>query len=121
MVDRRTSMARVGWAIGALLIAVAPHLPRMPAWVSLLTVACLAWCVTAAARGWNMMWRWLRMIVAGLVFIGVYITYGTINGIEAGSALLVVMMDMKVLETARRRDFQVLMPMLQVLSRKRLL
>jgi transglutaminase-like putative cysteine protease len=102
-------MARVSWAVGALLVSTAPHLPRMPAWVSLLTVACLAWRVAAAARGWNMIWRWLRMIVAGAVFIGVYVTYGTINGIEAGSALLVVMMDMKVLETARRRDFQVLM------------
>jgi transglutaminase-like putative cysteine protease len=102
-------MERVGWAVGALLVSTAPHLPRMPAWVSLLTVACLAWRIAAAARGWNMIWRWLRMIVAGTVFFGVYVTYGTINGIEAGSALLVVMMDMKVLETARRRDFQVLM------------
>lgn len=109
MADRQSDMARVGWAIGALLVSTAPHLPRMPAWVSLLTVACLAWRVAAAARGWNMMWRWLRMIIAGVVFIGVYVTYGTINGVEAGSALLVVMMDMKVLETARRRDFQVLM------------
>ncbi len=109
MPDRQASMARVGWAVGALLVSTAPHLPRMPAWVSLLTVACLAWRIAAAARGWNMIWRWLRMIVAGTVFFGVYVTYGTINGIEAGSALLVVMMDMKVLETARRRDFQVLM------------
>jgi transglutaminase-like putative cysteine protease len=109
MADRQASMSRVGWAIAALLVSAVPHLPRMPAWVSLLTVACLAWRVLAVARSWNIMWRWLRMILAGVVFIGVYVTYGTINGIEAGSALLIVMMNMKVLETARRRDFQVLM------------
>ncbi len=102
-------LTRLGWSAAAIVVSVGPHLPRMPVWVSLLTLACVAWRLAAALRGWPSAWRWLRMLLAGMVFVGVYMTYGTINGIEAGSALLVVMMNMKMLETARRRDFQVLM------------
>jgi len=81
----------------------------MPVWITILTVTAIAWRLTAAMRRWPPLWRWLRMILALVAFVGVYATYGTINGIEAGSALLIVMMDMKLLETSRKRDFQVLM------------
>ncbi len=109
MTRRPPSLNRVGWAIIALVIAVAPHLPRIPAWVIALTFVCMGWRLFAAARGWPEPMRILRLIMAVVAFAGVVASYGTINGVEAGSALLIVMMDMKLLETWRRRDFQVLM------------
>jgi len=101
-------LRRLGWTAAALSVSVAPHLPRMPAWVSLLTLACIGWRMLAAVRGWKAPWQLLRLLMAIAGFIAVVATYGTVNGIEAGSALLVVMMDMKLLETWRRRDYQVL-------------
>jgi len=101
-------LRRLGWTAAALSVSVAPHLPRMPAWVSLLTLACIGWRMLAAVRGWKAPWQLLRLLMAVGGFIAVVATYGTVNGIEAGSALLVVMMDMKLLETWRRRDYQVL-------------
>lgn len=92
-----------------MLLSVAPHLPRMPLWISLLTLACLSWRMAAAVRGWAAPWQWLRLLLALFGLAAVVGSYGTINGIEAGSALLVVMMDMKILETRQRRDYQVLM------------
>ena len=109
MISPSEHLIRLGWTSAALGISVAPHLPRMPAWVSLLTVACIGWRILAAVRGWKAPWQWLRLLLAGGGFVAVIASYGTVNGIEAGSALLVVMMDMKLLETWRRRDYQVLM------------
>lgn len=109
MINPGEHLRRLGWTAAALSVSVAPHLPRMPAWVSLLTLACIGWRMLAAVRGWKAPWQLLRLLMAVAGFIAVVGTYGTVNGIEAGSALLVVMMDMKLLETWRRRDYQVLM------------
>ncbi len=109
MAETSATVTRLYWAAGALALSALPHLPRMPIWVTGLTLAAIVWRLLAAMRRWAPVWRWLRLLLALLVFLGVYATYGTINGIEAGSALLIVMMDMKLLETSRKRDFQVLM------------
>ncbi len=109
MADRARQLVQVGWSVAAMTASVLPHLPRLPVWITTITIGCIAWRLTAAIRGWRPPWRWLRMILALGVFVAVYFTYGTVNGIEAGSGLLIVMMDMKLLETYRRRDFQVLM------------
>lgn len=109
MTERPPDFARMGWATGALLLSVAPHLPRIPAWVTVLTIVCMGWRLAAARQGWPEPMRLLRLAMAATAFGGVLASYGTINGVEAGSALLIVMMDMKLLETWRRRDFQVLM------------
>jgi transglutaminase-like putative cysteine protease len=109
VIDRRARLIQLGWCIAAVSVSVGPHLSRMPVWINGLTAACIAWRLLAALRGWKPLWRWLRILLAVAVFFAVYATYGTVNGIEAGSALLIVMMDMKLLETNRKRDFQVLM------------
>ena len=43
----------LGWVLGALAVAVAPHLPYLPAWVSLLLLAVGAWRWGAGLRGWT--------------------------------------------------------------------
>ena len=87
---RPPSLNRVGWAIIALVVAVAPHLPRIPAWVIALTFVCMGWRLLAASRGWPEPMRVLRLIMAIVALAGVVASYGTINGVEAGSALLIV-------------------------------
>jgi transglutaminase-like putative cysteine protease len=108
-VAARHEFTRLVWANGALLICLLPHIPRLPVWISLLTAACMGWRLAAALYRWRPPSRGLRIVLATGGFAGVIASYGTVNGVEAGSALLVVMMDMKLLETWRRRDYQVLM------------
>ena len=100
---------RLVWATAALLVCLLPHLPRLPVWINLLTAACMGWRLLAALQKRRPPGRGARIVLAAAGFAGVIASYGTVNGVEAGSALLVVMMDMKLLETWRRRDFQVLM------------
>jgi transglutaminase-like putative cysteine protease len=98
----------LAWVLTALGVAVAPHVPKMPAWVTLLLVAIAAWRWAADLRGWRLPPQWLRVIVVVAMATAVLGTYRTLNGIEAGTAFLVLMAAMKLLETRAARDLTVL-------------
>jgi transglutaminase-like putative cysteine protease len=92
------------WVLAALLMAVAPHALRVPLPVTSFFGALLAWRYLVVAYEPLMPPRWLR---GALTFAGialVYNAYGTIVGRDAGVALLITMLGIKLLETTRRRD-----------------
>lgn len=99
---------RLGWMLGALALALAPAVPRLPLWITAVFLGAAAWRVAIQRQGWRLPPRWLRLVLAFGCVVGVLVTYRTLNGLEAGGALLVVMGAMKVLETRSRRDLQVL-------------
>ena len=98
----------LGWVLGALAVAVVPHAPHLPAWVSLLLLAVGAWRWAASLRGWSLAPRWLRILIVVIATVAILGTYRTLNGIEAGTALLVLMAAAKLLETRGSRDLTVL-------------
>lgn len=106
---RADTTARLGWVIGGIVAATLPHLSHLPPWVPLLLGVCVLWRLGAATRGWRVPPGWARIGLAFVCFLGVLATYGTINGLHPGSALLVVMMALKLLETRRPRDLVVLL------------
>lgn len=95
--------------IGCLALVMAPHLGRVPLWVSLFVGVLLTWQTLAALRHWPPANRWLRLSLALLAFAGVYANFGRINGQEAGVALLMVMLALKLTETHTHRDIMVLL------------
>lgn len=95
--------------IACLALVMAPHLTRVPLWVSLFVAVILAWQVLTALRQWPPASRWLRLGLAALTFAGVYANFGRVNGQEAGVALLMVMLALKLTETHRHRDTMVLL------------
>jgi transglutaminase-like putative cysteine protease len=95
------------WVIGCLALAAAPHLPGVPLWITLFTASSAAWRVAVEALRWRLPPTWLRSLIAICAMLGVLVTYRTLNGLEAGSAFLVVMGGMKLLETHNRRDMTV--------------
>ncbi|MEJ2516076.1 MAG: DUF3488 and transglutaminase-like domain-containing protein [Gammaproteobacteria bacterium] len=99
---------RLGWMLLALAAAVVPVAMRLPPWITGVFLAAAAWRYMAARRGWDLPGRWLRLALALGLVAGVLYSYRTLNGLEAGSALLVAMGAMKILETRARRDIQVL-------------
>ena len=103
-----TRLHGLGWILAALLVAVVPHVPYLPAWITLLLAVVGTWRWAADVRHWPLPGRGVRL---GIVFAaagGVFATYRTLNGIEAGTALLVLMVTAKLLETRATRDVTIL-------------
>jgi transglutaminase-like putative cysteine protease len=94
--------------LAALAVAAAAHLPNLPAWTLLLLVAAIAWRWTADRRGLALPPRWLRAAAAVAGLVVVLAAFRTVNGIEAGTAFLVLMAAVKLLETRAPRDLTVL-------------
>lgn len=90
--------------LAVLALVVAPHLVRMPPWIGAAVVAIGVWRALAALRQWSLPPQWLKIGLAILAFLTVYIGYGRVNGQHAGSALLVIMLALKLTEMRSRRD-----------------
>ncbi|MGH8174951.1 MAG: transglutaminase TgpA family protein [Steroidobacter sp.] len=104
----RPALQRLLWVIGALALSIAPHLPHLALWVILLAATGAMWRVAIEVKQWALPPKWLRVLVAVAALLAVLATYRTLNGIEAGTALLVVMAGMKLLETRTVRDLTVI-------------
>ncbi|MGH8187081.1 MAG: transglutaminaseTgpA domain-containing protein, partial [Steroidobacteraceae bacterium] len=87
---------------------VLPHAPHLRRWIVLLAISTAALRLIIELKRWELPPKWLRNVAAFLALLGVVLAYRTINGIEAGTALLVVMAGMKILETRTVRDLTTL-------------
>jgi len=103
------SADRLMWTAGIIAGASLPHWSTVPAWVPGLLFVCIAWRLCGALWRWPLPKTLLRIALALLAFTAVLAQYQTINGVEAGSALLVVMVALKFLESHTHRDQLVLM------------
>lgn len=90
--------------LAVIALVVAPHLWRMPPWIGATVVAIGAWRAVAAWRQWPLPPQWLKVAMVVLVLVVHGATYGRVNGQHAGSALLVVMLALKLTEMQSRRD-----------------
>lgn len=100
---------RLLWVVGALALALLPHVANVPIWIVLFAAVTAAWRIAAQVRGWRLPPKWLRIVVVVLAVVSVLAGYRTLNGLEAGTALLVLMAASKLLETKDRRDLTVLL------------
>jgi transglutaminase-like putative cysteine protease len=100
----RLTPAQLLWIGAALFAGGAPHLLRVAPWIGGFVAAGCLWRLTAAVRRWRLPPLWVRVPLTLLGFWGVMFTYHSISGVEAGSALLLVMAAMKFLETRNDRD-----------------
>jgi len=104
------------WLLAGLALVAAPHMPRLPWWINLIALIVLAWRVYLALAERALPGKWLlTLFVAGGVF-GVYLAYRTIFGRDAGVALLVLFLSLKLLELRQPRDAIVLVLLGYVLA-----
>jgi transglutaminase-like putative cysteine protease len=88
----------------SLTMVAAPHATHMPGWAIALTVVLVAWRAYVGYARLALPNRWLLFLVALASMVGVFFSYRTIFGRDAGVALLVVMLGLKLLETRSLRD-----------------
>ncbi|MEL7539017.1 MAG: DUF3488 and transglutaminase-like domain-containing protein [Pseudomonadota bacterium] len=102
-------LAPLAWAMAALAVGFAPHVPYFPPWITAMTFASGGWRLLAEHRRWHLPPLWLRALLALAALLGVLSLYSSINGIVPGTALLALMAALKLLETHRRRDLYVVL------------
>ena len=95
---------RLLWTAGVVVGASVPHWLTLPAWMPVLLCACVLWRLAAKLHRWPLPNRPFRFALAFAAFALVLMQYNTINGVTAGSALLVVMVALKFLESHTHRD-----------------
>ena len=108
--DVATHPPRVGAIyslLAVVLLIVAPHVQRLPVWVSAFVLALVGWRMLAAQRDWPLLSRWLLAGLAVLVGASVILSYGPLLGRDASVALLAVMVALKCMELRTQRDANV--------------
>ncbi|HET7608044.1 MAG TPA: DUF3488 and transglutaminase-like domain-containing protein, partial [Gammaproteobacteria bacterium] len=112
---------RLLWTVAIVVGASLPHWPTLSPWIPAFLLASVAWRLGVAFFGWPPATRIVRLPLSLIVFLAVLFQYRTLNGVEAGSALLVVMIGLKVLESRSQRDQLVLIMICYFLMFARLL
>ena len=92
------------WLAGALILVAAPHAGRLPWWIVTLALMLMAWRLHLGWMRSELPRKWLLLLVVVGTLAGVYLSYRTIFGRDAGIALLLVMLALKLLEARTRRD-----------------
>lgn len=85
-------------------LVLAPHALHLPIWITGICLAMMAWRGWITFRGNRMPPRWLLLPIAVLAMGGVYFTFKTFFGQEAGVAMLVLLLTFKLLEMHAGRD-----------------
>ncbi|MCE7901895.1 MAG: DUF3488 domain-containing protein [Gammaproteobacteria bacterium PRO9] len=98
------SAGQLIWLSGLIGTVTLPHVATMPPWVLASLLVAIAWRLGAALKGWPLPGLVLRvgLTVAGAV--GIVVSFRRISGLDAGSALLILMLALKLLETRSTRD-----------------
>lgn len=92
------------WLLGALLLVILPHLWRLPLWLSLPCTVIYGWRLAHEFRGWSLPGRLVKISFTLGGISAVVLLYRTVLGLEAGVALLTVMLTLKLLELRTLRD-----------------
>ncbi|CAN7499367.1 DUF3488 and transglutaminase-like domain-containing protein [Pseudoduganella sp. LjRoot289] len=90
--------------LAAALLVLAPHFGHLPLWTSASIVAVLLWRASITLLGKRMPPLWLLLPVSVLAMAGVYLSFRTLLGRDAGVAMLALLLAFKLLEMHARRD-----------------
>jgi transglutaminase-like putative cysteine protease len=99
---------RLLWTAAIVVGTSLPHWPSLSPWMVALLLTAIAWRFGIAFYGWPTVGRVVRLPLSVAAFLAVLVQYRTLNGVEAGSALLVVTVALKFLESRNQRDQLVL-------------
>ena len=90
--------------LAATLMVLGPHASHLPLWVSAVCGCTLAWRGLITFRGTRMPRSIVLLPLAIASMVGIFLTYRTLFGREAGVAMAVLLVAFKMLEMHARRD-----------------
>ena len=92
------------WLLAAMAFVVAPHLLRLPYWVSAFFLAIVSWRAWSAWVAMRLPSRWVTATLTLAAAAATFMQYGRLFGREAGVTLLIVMTALKLLEMRTQRE-----------------
>jgi transglutaminase-like putative cysteine protease len=107
-VTQTLALRHTFWLTAALGLVAAPHAQRLPWWLNLLLVTLFTWRLYLAHMRLPLPHRVLVLFVVIASTAGVYLHFETLFGRDAGVALLVIMLTLKLLEMRTARDAMLL-------------
>ncbi len=107
--DIATPASTQRWVLAGLMGAVLLNAGHTALWCLPVAVGAAAWRVWAAQHASRLMGRSLRLGVAVVLTLAVLLSFRTFNGVDAGASLLVAMAALKLMETRRQRDWQIVL------------
>lgn len=114
MIDGHSSLPRERLLrlLPVVAIVLAPHALHLPPWIGLAAGSLIVWRYLVALRGWPLPGRWLRVAFTVAGFAAVWITFGRSSGQVAGTAMLTLMIALKLTELNDRRGEMVVLLLL---------
>ena len=102
------SLRNTVWITLTLALIAAPHAERLPLWLTVIAAVFCGWRLYLARMRLELPARWLMIFIVAAGSAAIYLEYRTLFGRDAGVALLVLMISLKLMETRTQRDGMVL-------------
>lgn len=96
------------WLFAAALATILPHVVHQQGWLSALSAVLFAWAGWLWWRNERLPGRWPLALLVAVACGGILFEFRTLFGRDAGVAMLVIFMAMKLLELRSRRDATVI-------------
>ncbi len=108
MLEQRIPRNALAWIIIGLFTLVAPHAGRLPVWVLLVYVVAVVWRIQVYRGRWSFPNRWIKVALTVSACLGIFLSYGSLIGLEPTVALLLTAFALKLTELVSRKDAYVL-------------
>ena len=109
--DRSIPRRPLLWLAAALLFTLPPMFGSLVSWVPWVFLLALAMKFWMEPRGYRLRFATLKLLLAAAALFVIFVSYGSLKGVEPGISLLVVLVALKVLEAHTAREFQVMVLM----------
>ncbi|ARU88729.1 DUF3488 and DUF4129 domain-containing transglutaminase family protein [Pseudomonas sp. M30-35] len=96
------------WLLIAQVLVIIPHLTHLPLWVVGLWLGCAVWRVQIYRMRARFPKAWLKAMLMLGAGVGVFLSRGSVVGLDAGVVLLIAAFVLKLVEVRTRRDALVL-------------
>lgn len=90
--------------LAACLLVLLPHVPALPWWVITSCAMLMLWRAWITLTGRSLPRSWLLIPISVLMMAGVFLTFRTFFGREAGVTMLAILLTCKLLEMHAKRD-----------------
>jgi protein-glutamine gamma-glutamyltransferase len=101
---RGAAIRPLAWATAAFVAGTLLNADRVPTWVPVVSLVLVGWRMWCAWRALRLPSTLARSLLAVVMVLGVLARFHTLNGLSAGTALLILMGASKLLETGKPRD-----------------